>query len=172
LRLGALPSGMGNPFGYLFFYLSFLAVYLTPVVALVWLPLYWWARRPGRAAVRGASALLIGYLALAAALGAFAYQFVPAQYTRYQRWQWPPTSSSLGEIHAVFLERLDKSGAIAPERAPEIRQMVDEERAVYSRGWTRITLTGLAMLLAALFVYGGLAFALANLGRRASATQL
>lgn len=76
-------------------------------------------------------------------LGWFAYMFIPAVYTRDQRWSAPPGSDSLGAIHGELLERAGIPEAIPPENAPATRQLVREERRAYLEGWLRLSLAGL-----------------------------
>ena len=122
--------------------LFFLTVFGAPFALLVLGPLGWVAHRSGPS-VRRAGALLLAYALTAAFLGWHAYSFVPAQYTRDGAFLSAPKSNSLGEIHAVFLERAGIPEAISPDRAPAIRAMVAEERATFIRRWLTLAAIGL-----------------------------
>ncbi|MBI3970978.1 MAG: hypothetical protein HY332_06785 [Chloroflexi bacterium] len=90
--------------------------------------------------------------------GWFTYHWVAAQYTRAlvgpghesmgrADWSWPPTNSSLGNIHGELLYRAGIPEAIPPENAPRIRQMVYDERAANVRGWLGLSAAGLPVVV-------------------------
>lgn len=143
---------------YLFSYVYWFVVMFTPVAICAVLPLAMVTLSSEGSRWRRALGGVGTYVVVAAFLGFFAYAFIPAQYTRDLELRWPPGSSSLGEIHAVFLQRTANPEAIAPENAPHIRQMVYEERWVFFRRWLTVTLLG--------FVTGVLILVLFRLTRR------
>jgi hypothetical protein len=98
-------------------------------------PLLFWSRAAGASTLRRTVGAVVAYVAIAATLGGYAYAVVPAQYTRDLRWNWPPTSNSLGEIHGVYLERLRNPEAISSENAPGIRASIERERAEFAWRW-------------------------------------
>lgn len=90
------------------------------------------------------------YLLLAGGSGAYAYTFVPADYTLFGKWTTHPTASPLGEIHAVKLQRVDIPGMMSPDVAAATREQVRSERRTFLMDWLKLTFYGLAVTLLAL----------------------
>ena len=122
-----------------------LVIILLPLCLLVALPFVLLVL-PGRGARwRLPVAAFGGYLLAAIVTGAYAYAIVPADYTRDHRWTRHPASSSLGEIHAVALERMQHPGAMSPEAAAAWRDRIRQERRAFAADWLIVTLAGLAL---------------------------
>lgn len=129
-------------------------VWFAPVLVFAIAPLVFFASSPGSSRRRKQVSTVLGYLIVAAFLGFFAYEFVPAQYTRGQAWTWPPTSNPLGEIHAGFLQDAENPEVFAPQDASRIRQTVRKEQMEYFRSWLLLALGGLAILVPVVLRFG------------------
>lgn len=92
----------------------------------------------------------IVYLASMAVVGLLVYALIPAQYARDLDFSSGVRSSSLGEIHAVYLQRVTNPEAVALENTPAILNMVHEDRAEFFRRWIAVTLAGQGVVLIAL----------------------
>ncbi len=124
--------------------LALVTIFL-PLCALVLMPflgivlegkLTWW---------RMTIAVVGGYLLVAIAAGFYAYTIVPADYTRSHHWTAHPVSNSLGENHAVALERMQHPGAMSPEVAAVWQDRIRQERRAFVGDWLKVTMTGLVL---------------------------
>ena len=106
----------------------------------------WWRR---------VVAVLGSYAILAAVAGVAAYAVLPADYTLFHRRTLHPMASSLGEIHAVDLERMPHPGAFSPEYATARREEIRRERWAFARDWATVTGGGGAVLALGLVAWRG-----------------
>ena len=148
--LPAVACEMSEAFGYGYWF----GMLFIPVATFGLLPLVLFATAKPPSKFRIALCAIIGYLIVTVFVGLFAYAFIPAQYTRDQRWAWPPTSNSLGEIHGVFLERAASPSAVAPQSAPYVRQLVRDEQLTYLRRCLPLASGGFVIWMAIVLLPG------------------
>lgn len=100
-----------------------------------------------RTPLRWLVVLLAGYLVLSSIAGGLAYGMLPADYTKFHRLTLHPSANSLGEIHAVDLQRLAQPGAFASSHVPARYAEIAAEREQFVREWTMVSGYGLCGVL-------------------------